>query len=61
MVPGVSPVQLDRWDELATSERLGSDFGAAVQGFAAMGAQDALDGPVAASDAAPVSLTGGDV
>lgn len=61
MVPGVSPVQLDRWDELAVSERLGSDFGAAVQGFSAMGAQNTLDGPVAASDAGPVSLAGGDV
>ena len=61
MVPGVSPVQLDRWDELATSERLGSDFGAAVRGFGAMGAQDTLDESVTPVEGEPVSLAGGGV
>ena len=59
MVPGVSPVQLDRWDELSRDERLGADFNEAIQGFTSMGRSDAADGPVAGVGEAGGSPFGG--
>ena len=59
MVPGVSPVQLDRWDELSRDERLGADFNEAIQGFTSMGRSGAADGPVAGVEGADGSPFGG--